>query len=264
MSQPANPIAFHKTSVAATFGAASETYEASADVQRNVAKQLTTRILKLPLPRAPRILEIGCGTGFLTRNLIKGIPHAKWTITDISSQMLAQCRAGMGSAHDISFRVMDGEKPKFQPDECFDLICSSLAFQWFENFSGALKSLAASLAPGGHIAFATLAEDSFREWRRAHAKVGAKPSILRCLPLATIRQAFPPSGVVHVKEEHISQPYSNGYAFLKKLRQIGADMPAKGRYPSPPGTLRRVLRSFDSDPEGCMTYHIVYGVFTQN
>lgn len=259
-----NPIAFHKTSVAATFGAASDTYEASADVQRNVAKQLTKRILKLSLPRAPRILEIGCGTGFLTRNLRTAIPHAQWTITDISPQMLAQCRAGMNSARGISFRVMDGEKPEFQPNECFDLICSSLAFQWFENFSDALTRLAASLAPGGHIAFATLAEDSFREWRRAYARVGAKPSVLKCFPLTTIRRAFPSGGVAHVEEEHISHPYANGYAFLKKLRQIGADMPERGHYPNPPGTLRRVLRSFDSDPKRRITYHVAYGVFTQN
>ncbi len=258
-----NRLASHNASVAAAFSAAAATYENGADVQFNVAGRLSARIAKLPLSPAPRILEIGCGTGFLSRKLRESFRDASWTITDISPQMLERCRANLGPVQDTSFKVMDGEAPSFATGERFDLICSSLAFQWFENLPATLAKLADLLVPGGHIAFATLAEHSFSEWRRAYAKIGADPAVLDCLPMADIQHAFPEGGTAEVDEEHIAQPYANGHAFLRKLRQIGADMPRSGHRPAPAGTLRRVLRAFDSGPDTHVTYHVAYGVFTQ-
>lgn len=258
-----NRLTPHNASVAAAFSAAAATYEDSADVQLNVVGRLSARIAKLPLPAAPRILEIGCGTGFLSRNLRERFQSASWTITDISPQMLEHCRANLGRVQSTSFKVMDGENPNFAADECFDLICSSLAFQWFENLPASLTKLAALLAPGGHMAFATLAEDSFCEWRRAYAKAVADPAVLKCLSTTDIEEAMPKNGAAHVEGEHIAQPYADGHAFLKKLRQIGADMPRPGHRPSPPGTLRRVLRAFDSEADRHVTYHIAYGIFTR-
>ncbi len=258
-----NRLTPSNASVAAAFSAAAATYEGSADVQFNVAGRLGARIANLSRPAAPRILEIGCGTGFLSRDLRKRIPEASWTITDISSQMLDRCRANLEAQDDTSFKVMDGEAPNFASTERFDLICSSLAFQWFENLPSSLSKLSALLAPGGHIAFATLAENSFSEWRQAYTAVGADPAVLKCLSRADIEEAMPKNGTAYVDEEYIAQPYANGHSFLRKLRQIGADTPRPGHHPAPAGTLRRVLRAFDSGPNSHVTYHVAYGVFRQ-
>jgi malonyl-CoA O-methyltransferase len=257
-----NRIAARKTNITAAFNAAAATYDAGADVQLNVARKLTACIGNLRLPVAPRVLEIGCGTGFLTRGIRDVIDHASWTVTDISPAMTMRCRAGIETPHDTSFVVMDGEAPCFAPREHFDLICSSLAFQWFESLPASLAKLAALLRPGGHLVFATLAEDSFSEWRRAYTDLGETPAVLDCLPVADIHRAIPKNGAAHVDDEHILQPYANGHAFLQKLRQIGAHIPARGHRPATPGTLRHVLRAFDSSPETKVTYHVAYGTFT--
>lgn len=257
-----NRMATNKTSIAASFSEAAATYESGADVQRNVAERLSARIAKLSLPEAPRILEIGCGTGFLTRSLRTAIPGASWIVTDISLPMTAQCRADLQVDRDVVFSVMDGEAPCFMPGEHFDLICSSLAFQWFDNLPNSLAQLATLLRPGGHLAFSTLAADSFAEWRQTYDEIGETPATLNCLPITDIRRAMP-GGISRVDEEHIIQPYASGYAFLEKLKQIGAHVSTKERRPASAGTLRRALRAFDSRPKRQMTYHVAYGVLTQ-
>ena len=74
----------HKSRVAQSFAAASPNYEDAADFQRLVADRLAGKIAGAPLPRRPRILEIGCGTGFLTRSLSQRLPAARWLVTDIA------------------------------------------------------------------------------------------------------------------------------------------------------------------------------------
>src|SRR3546814_14322438 len=63
---------------------------------------------------------------------------------------------------------MDGEAPIFE-GEWFDLILSSLAFQWFDDLGGAVGRLAGLLRPGGSLIFSTLGRGSFARWRSAHA-----------------------------------------------------------------------------------------------
>ena len=67
---------------------------------------------------------------------------------------------------DIAFAAMDGEVLDIEGP--FDLIVSSLAFQWFADLPRAIGRLAHRLAPGGHLVFTTMAAGSFAEWRAAH------------------------------------------------------------------------------------------------
>ena len=75
----------------------------------------------------------------------------------------------------MRYAALDGEHPDALPGG-YDLICSSLAVQWFGDLNAGLGRLAALLAPGGHLAIATLAEDTFAEWRAAHARAGLTPA----------------------------------------------------------------------------------------
>src|SRR5262249_16742331 len=145
-----------KAAVAAAFSAAAATYDDGAEVQREVAERLALRIARLPLAQRARILEIGCGTGFLTRPLIR-LDVRGLIIGDIAPAMLARCEASLkDTAADTTLRfvLMDGEDPQAVRGP-FDLICASLAFQWFADLPAALARFAGLLVPGGHLAFAT-------------------------------------------------------------------------------------------------------------
>ncbi|MGE8620478.1 MAG: methyltransferase, partial [Achromobacter spanius] len=157
--------------VGARFGAAAHRYEDHAPIQRITAERLASDIACLRLPARPRILEIGCGTGLLTQALARRLGEADWTITDISPAMLAAAQRGPKLPGTTRFQLLDGEHPQALEGE-YDLICSSLAVQWFTDLNAGLGRLAALLAPGGHLAVATLADGSFAEWQQAHQAAG--------------------------------------------------------------------------------------------
>ncbi|WP_448202454.1 dethiobiotin synthase [Azospirillum sp. sgz302134] len=255
-------MSIRKAAIAAAFGEASGRYEDHAAVQRIAAQRLAGRIVRLPLPRHPRVLEIGCGTGFLSRALRDRIDGAEWLYTDLSPAMLDRCRAALGEPADARFLLLDGERPEV--DGPFDLICSSLAFQWFQDPAGALERWAGLLSPGGHIAFATLAADSFREWRDAHRALGFEAGMPDYPTPQALARLWPAGGIGLVEEERLLRHHADGLDFLAELKGIGAHLPAEGRRPLPPGALRRVLRRL-APPEGLtVTHHIAYGTFRRD
>jgi malonyl-CoA O-methyltransferase len=79
-----------KRAVARHFSRAAATYDEAALVQADMARDLA--VLCPALPAAPRLLEIGCGTGLFTDQLLALYPDASLTIVDISPAMTDHCR----------------------------------------------------------------------------------------------------------------------------------------------------------------------------
>ena len=238
------------------FDAAAETYDAAAPVQRAVAKRLAEKIAALPLPARPRILEIGCGTGFLTQALRERLPAAEWLVTDLSPRMLAACRARIGAGPDLAFELMDGERPTL-PGRSFDLICSNLAFQWFGDLAAALLGLERLLAPGGWLAFSTLTEGTLQEWRQAHADSGLACGALDCLSADALGALLGPRG--RIETETVVQAHADARDFLGDLKAIGAASPAPGRRPLGPAAMKQVMRRFEALGASAR-YEVAYGL----
>ena len=64
------------------FGAAAEGYEDSAGVQAIVAETVAKLAAQRRVPAQARILEIGCGTGLLTRHIRAQWPEAELAVFD--------------------------------------------------------------------------------------------------------------------------------------------------------------------------------------
>lgn len=233
-----------KQAVARAFDGA-EGYDRAAGIQSRIAARLAERIAALPLAPAPRVLEIGCGTGFLTAALRARLAPRSLLATDIAPGMIARARARAPEDGGLRYLVMDGERPCLAPVPRFDLIASSLAVQWFEDLPGAVETLSRLLAPGGWLALATLADGTFAEWRRAHLAQGCAPATPAYPTPASLRAIGAPGCTLSVETEPLVEAHPDGRAFLSALRAIGAGTPRGGR-PLPAGALRRVLRDFDA------------------
>ena len=221
-------------------------YDRHAPVQRAVAEGLAERILALDLPLQARVLEIGCGTGFLGSALIGRLEYAHYWMTDIAPGMLDRARERFAGCNDISFAQMDGARPTIEGP--FDLICSSLAMQWIGDLPKAIARLRALLAPGGRLAFTTLAAGSFAEWRSAYGDV------MPGTPDYPSAEALHAIGL-DVSMETIEQPYQNARDFLAALKAIGAQTPQPGYRPLPPSSLRQVMARFEA--AGARAHYVV-------
>lgn len=220
-------------------------YDDNAPVQRRVARRLAARIAALNLPEQPRVLEIGCGTGFLTQALAEQGLRGVWQVTDLAPAMVTRCAARMAdivpSGTDLHFAVLDGEYDTPQGDP-FDLICSSLAVQWFDDAPAALSRLATHLAPGGHMLVTTLGPDTFSTWRAAHKAEGLAAGT----PLFASSTAFAPCSPVAITREAEHHDHADARQFLNAIKAIGAHRAAPGHHPLTPAALRRVMARFEA------------------
>lgn len=245
------------------FGAAAAHYEEHAGVQRMVAETLA-RLLKLQPVRSAlggrlRILEIGCGTGLLTRQLRSLFPDAEIVATDIAPEMIAvAARAGDAGAQ---FLVMDGEVPVFEGAH-FDLIASSLAFQWFSDLPRALDRLVDLLRPGGSLMFATMARRSFHEWRAAHEALGLQAGTPLYPDADDLRAMLGQHADAFLFEEEYAHDFGGACGLLEHLKGIGATVPIAGRAPLSAGQMRKVMRAYD-EAGGTCTYHVAYARVTR-
>lgn len=238
--------------VARAFGAAHD-YDGQARVQRVVAHGLAARIAALDIPADGRVLEIGCGTGFLTGALhAAGIaPAGHWTISDLSPAMVERCRARIGEAPGRHFAALDGEYGTVRGGP-FSLICSSLAVQWFDDAPRALARMAQWLAPGGHLVVATLGPGSFAEWRAAHAALDLAPGTPDFAPASAFEALRPAALDVERHVEH----HGDARDFLHAVKGIGAGSARAGRRPLTPAQLRAVMAQFDRSGSE-VTYEVV-------
>jgi malonyl-CoA O-methyltransferase len=245
--------AARKSAIAAAFGAAAAHYEAHAEVQRHAAEALAGGIAALGLPDAAKLLEIGCGTGLLSRALAASLPGARGLITDLSAPMVAACRGAMAPGRFV-YAAMDGEAPAVG-GAGLDLICASLAWQWFEDPAAAVHRLRPLLRAGGWLALATLGPASLGEWRLAHEAEGLAAGAPVFADPAAMVAGW--RGEARLEHSHLRIAHASGRAFLDGLRGIGATTPRAGHRPLAPAALGRVLARFEHDHAARVSYEIV-------
>ena len=244
-----------KTLIAETFSRQAETYHQKAELQRVVAERLFQHIQYREggLPEGP-LLEIGCGTGFLSEHLAQHFSRAL-TLTDIAPGMLERCRHTMeGSPADLQYEVLDGEA--LTAEKRYALIASSLTFQWFHEFEATVKRLLHALKPGGVLAFSTLLPTSFPEWKKVAEQLGL-PQQGHSLPeLSGLSDVF---GKHQEKlifaEEALEERYDSPLEFFGHLKQIGA---AASDKPNP--DIKGIAKEWQRQcPDGItVTYHVAY------
>ena len=103
-----------KARVVENFSRSTSTYDCHAEEQRAGAATLAACAAECAsnLVEGP-VLEIGCGTGFLSASLAALFPERCLELTDLAPAMVAHCRQKMAVevAHpDIHYRVLDGEQ----------------------------------------------------------------------------------------------------------------------------------------------------------
>ena len=236
----------HKRRILAAFDHAGD-YDRHATLQRRTARWLADHMVALETGPDARILEIGCGTGFLAEAAGDRLASGDWLMTDIAPAMIERARAKFGASPRYRYQVMDGERPQVARAALFDLVCSNLTMQWFVQLEPSLERLFRLLRPGGHLIFTTLAEGTFDEWRDAHVACGVTPGTPAYPTVEALRAMRLDAADASVELEDFVEHFASASEFLRALRKIGAGTPAASHRPLPAPAMRKVMRRFEEN-----------------
>jgi malonyl-CoA O-methyltransferase len=149
----------HKQAIQRNFARRGATYNRYARIQQWMAAELL-RGCREALLRARSILEVGCGTGYLTEQVRLANPTARIVSLDLDISLARLARERLKADPRVYFVAADGEAFAGGP---FDLIISNSVFQWFTRPKETLQEYWGLLSPGGTLAFSTLGPATFRE-----------------------------------------------------------------------------------------------------
>ncbi|WOE71107.1 class I SAM-dependent methyltransferase [Hydrogenimonas thermophila] len=125
----------------------SDRRQALAEAVANAIKSSVT------LNSSMHLLDIGAGTGLLTRRILPYVD--KITALDTSAGMLEE----LGKKVEGNVEIFQTDIIKYEPSEKFDGIISSMTLHHIEDTEGLFKHLYKLLKPGGFIALADLAPE---------------------------------------------------------------------------------------------------------
>ncbi|WNG90798.1 class I SAM-dependent methyltransferase [Mycobacterium sp. ITM-2016-00318] len=122
-----------------------EDYAKISSLQRAMIEEAK---VGLDLGASDRVLDLGCGDGYLTRAIARMVPRGYVAGADPSRRMIATAHAAAApTASGPWFVLADARLLPF--GECFDLVVSFNALHWVPEQRQALSQIAAVLRPRG-------------------------------------------------------------------------------------------------------------------
>ena len=140
------------------FSAASASYDAEAEAQQHIAARLWA--LAAPhIASGAAVLEIGAGTGLLTRLILEAQPRSL-TVNDLYISPQVE-----GLAQQFSGRVQcrEGDAEHLEFGGPFDAVLSASTVQWFADIPAFFARGAGVLPKGGLLAFSSFLPGNLQE-----------------------------------------------------------------------------------------------------
>ena len=252
-------------SISDSFSRAAQTYDQYAEVQSYAAHVCGQKMHDV-LPKLPAgpVLEIGCGTGFLTHQLVEHCGDREIVAADVSPDMLAICESRIdnhfGDRHHVKFELLDAQCLALEPR--FALIAASFSFQWFADLTKTLDRLMKALLPGGAILFSFPTQDSFSEWKSVCEKSGREFSGNMLPDVASLRSyADTRDYILQCNEIDYVLRYDSPLEFFKALRSSGATTKIGSADAGAGNQLVSVVRAWEKDADSApkVTYRILFG-----
>jgi malonyl-CoA O-methyltransferase len=212
-----------KVKIKQSFADASASYDSVALLQRKVGSNLLQRVGVIGQHNT--VVDLGCGTGFLTGELIKQAicPPEQIIALDIAFPMLQAARNKLINNHSVAYLCADAELLPFQP-QSVDLVVSNLAFQWCGNLEKTFGDIKRILKPEGRFFFTTFGAHTLNELKSAWQEVDDYAHVNAFYNAAQLQNFLQQAGFHQVEVETCSYTsiYESVWELMAELKQLGA------------------------------------------
>jgi malonyl-CoA O-methyltransferase len=208
------------------FGKSAKSYDRFSSLHRKIADKLLVQVANGPKPSA--LLDVGCGTGYLTVKAKEHFPQSKIIGLDFAQEMLKMAARKHG---DIAWVAADGHNLPFV-DGSFDILISNLAYQWLGDLSRAFTEARRVLSSNGVLVSTLFGYHTCQELFRSldEAKKGGL-QFIRLPDQSQVREALVISGFKNPKidSEQIKIEFNGMQELMAWLKSIGANnLPREG------------------------------------
>lgn len=224
-----------KIDIARRFGQNASTYEEAATAQYEAARRLVS-MMGEECDTGGRVFEVGCGTGTLTRMLMKTLKPHSYIANDISEGMLDRL---VDTTSDNIMAVLPGDAEQIDWPGDVDVVVSSSAVQWFDNPLSFVGKAAVSLVSGGVMGVVTYGPRTFVELQTLGVPGLAYPT------LDEWQRAVDESGLeIAVSENRqIVLEYPTAIDVMKELQRAGVTASER---PLTAGSMRSLMKRYDT------------------
>jgi malonyl-CoA O-methyltransferase len=217
-----------KTRIKQSFSAASVTYDSVAALQRTVGKELLQSIDATKLTGT--LLDLGCGTGFLTGELLAHSNHETTIALDIALSMLQTTQGKLADRLNIIYLCADAEQLALA-GKSIDSVVSNLALQWCKDLEAAFTGIKRALKPNGQLAFSTFGPQTLHELKSAWAEVDNYNHVNAFYSETQLKHFLQQTGFKnsHIKSRLYSPRYDSVWTLMQELKHLGAHHVIAGR-----------------------------------
>jgi len=201
------------------FSAAAETYDRHARPQLALAQSVVSI---LPEIYPEQILELGSGTGQLTRLLAERFPEVPIDAVDVAEKMVGHSRAKFSHFPQINWIL--GDAQTYWGGNRYPLIVSSSALHWVSNLRETCANIFQCLEPGGTFALGMMLRGTLKELHELRKGIAPKKTPELTLPTyAEISEALETAGFRIERKKHSEEQilYAGAKAFLKAIHEQG-------------------------------------------
>lgn len=157
--------ALNKEKIAQCFLRGQATYDTHALVQKKVSQKLIGLLDSYPEIDYERVLEIGCCTGTLTRDLLDYHTPGLLYINDLVSEFYPVVLERTHERFHSGIEPFFGDIEELFLPQDLGLVISSSTFQWLINLPPFFKEVATSLSDGGAFVFSLFSPGTLKEFK---------------------------------------------------------------------------------------------------
>ena len=170
--------------------------------------------------RPSRVVDLGCGTGQLTRRVIERFPAATVVAVDLSPGMLAKAADRLGSivAERPAIVRADAQQLPF-PAASVDVVVCTESFHWYRDQAGALSGVARIMRPNGRLLIASIAMFTRPgdDLVRCMTTISGRP--IRAVPPIRLRRLLDRAGFEVEAQRRIARFGVGGWTVLTSARR---------------------------------------------